>query len=217
MMPARVSTVLLAAVASTLAFAQPPAPFLPPSDPNARLESAISLEKAGQTQAAVRQFRELLRAAPPPKVAGQARLELVRIHGRRGEWWEAAEQLQELRKLAPGDVEYAYQLGVVYRNLSKSAFEHMRTMGPLSARFQQLLGEQYSVGGDSAKAVYAFSQAIQADPKLGGSHLALSMVYLREGKRDQALAEIDKELEIAPESAVAKRVREAIAQLGHGN
>ena len=208
----RTPAVLAAAVASALAFAQPPA-----ADPNARLQSAISLEKAGQTQAAVRQFRELLGAAPPPAVAGQARLELVRIHGSRGEWWEAAEQLQELRKLAPVDAEYAYQLGVVYRNISKSAFERMRTLGPQSARFQQMLGEQYSVGGDATKAVNAFSQAIQADPKLAGSHLALSIVYLREGKRNEALAEIDKELEIAPESAVAKRVRQAIAQSGNGN
>ena len=92
----------------------------------------------------------------------------------------------------------------------------MRTLGPQSARFQQMLGEQFSVGGDSAKAVNAFSRAIQADPKLAGSHLALSILYLREGKRDQALAEIDKELEIAPESAVAKRVRQAIAQSGKG-
>lgn len=197
---------------AAMALAQAPA-----ADPNARLQSAISLEKAGQTQAAVRQFRELLRTAPPPTVAGQARLELVRIHERRGEWWDAAAQLQELRKMAPGDAEYAYQLGVVYRSISKSAFEHMRTVGPLSARFQQLLGEQYSVGGDLAKAVYAFSQAIQADPKLQGSHLALSLLYLREGRRDQALAEIEKELEIAPESAVAKRVREAIAQPGKGD
>jgi tetratricopeptide (TPR) repeat protein len=205
-------TALFAAVASTVAFAQ-----LPASDPQTRLQSAMSLEKAGQTQAAVQRFRELLQTAPPPAVAGQARLELVRIHDKRGEWWEAAEQLQELRKLAAGDIEYAYQLGVVYRNLSKSAFEHMRTLGPSSARFQQILGEQFSVGGDYAKAVNAFSRAIQADPKLGGSHLAMSILYLREGKRDQAMAEIDKELEIAPESAVAKRVREAIAQSGKGN
>jgi tetratricopeptide (TPR) repeat protein len=212
MRPAGDRRVLFAAAACAVAFAQSPA-----ADPNARLQSAISLEKAGRTQAAVRQFRELLRTAPPPTVAGQARLELVRIHGRRGEWWEAAEQLQELRKLAPDDAEYAYQLGVVYRSISKSAFEHMRTVGPQSARFQQMLGEQYSIGGDSAKAVYALTQAIQADPKLEGSHLALSIVYLREGKREQALAEIDKELEIAPESAAAKRVREAIAPAGKGN
>ena len=206
----------LAAVAFTLtfgfAFAQPPA-----ADPNARLQSAISAEKAGQTQAAIRQFQELLRTAPPTAVAGQARLELVRIHGRRGEWWEAAGQLQELRKMAPAETEYAYQLGIVYRNLSKSAFEHLRSVGPQSARFQQMLGEQYSVGGDTGKAVEAFSQAIQADPKLAGSHLALSIIYWRAGKRDQALAEIDREIEIAPESLVAQRVRQAIAQPGKGN
>ena len=202
----------LASLVAALAFAQPPK-----ADPNTRLQAAIALEKAGQTLAAVRQFRDLLGTTPPPLIAGQARLELVRIHGRRAEWWEAAEQLQELRKLSPGDAEYAYQLGVVYRNLSKSAFERMRTLGLRSARFQQMLGEQFSLGGDSARAVNAFSRAIQADPKLGGSHLALSILYLREGKRDQAIAEIDKELEIAPDSAIAKRVRQAIAQSGRGN
>lgn len=199
---------LCAALVSAMLFAQPPA------DLNARLRAAMALEKAGQTQAAVGQFQGILRAAPPATIAGQARLELVRIHSRRSEWWEAAEQLQELRKLAPGDAEYAYQLGVVYRNLSKSAFERMRAVGPQTARFQQILGEQYSVGGDTAKAVEAFSQAIQADPELAGPHLALSILYWRAGKRDQALAEIDKELKIAPESLMAKRVREAVITPG---
>lgn len=203
--------VLATAFFAAISFAQ-----APPADAAGRLQSAISLQKAGQTQAAVRQLREILRGAPPPAIAGQARLELVRIHGRRGEWWDAAEQLQALRALAPGEMEYAYQLGVIYRNLSKSAFEQMRSLGPQSARFQQMMGEQYSVGGDPAKAVDAFSQAIQADAKLPGSHLALAILYLRQDKREQAMTEIDKELEIAPESAVTKRVRQAIAQPSGG-
>ena len=203
--------VLATAFASAISAAQEP-----PADAAARLQSAISLQKAGRTQAAVRQLKEVLRAAPPPAIAGQARLELVRIHSRRSEWWDAVEHLQALRTLAPGEIEYAYQLGVIYRNLSKSAFEQMRSLGPQSARFQQMMGEQYSVGGDPAKAVDAFSQAIQADAKLPGSHLALAILYLRQDKREQAMTEINKELEIAPESAVTKRVRQAIAQPSGG-
>ena len=179
-------------------------------DARSLLQSAIAAEKAGKTQSAVRQLREIVMSPAPPEVIGQARLELVRIHQRRGEWWEAAEQLRELRRLAPDNAEYAYQLGVVYRSLSKWAFERMQTTAPDSARSQQILGEQYTVSGDSAKAVTAFQRAIAADPKLAGSHLALAVIYMRQEKREQALVEIDRELEIAPDSAIARQVRQAI-------
>ena len=174
------------------------------------LESAIAAEKAGQTQLAVKQFHQILKSTPPPEIAGQARLELVRIHQRRGEWWESAEQLRELRKLAPQEAEYAYQLGVAYQNLSKWAFERMRTIAPASARTEQMLAEQYSIGGEIDKAVAAYNKAIAAEPKLAGPHLALAVLYLRAGKREDAKIEIDKELEIAPESAMAKQIRLAI-------
>lgn len=174
------------------------------------LQSAIAAEKAGQTQSAIKQFHAILKTSPPPEIAGQARLELVRIHQRRGEWWESAEQLRELRKLAPQEVEYAYELGVAYRSLSKWAFERMQTAAPGSARTEQMLGEQYSIGGETAKAVAAYNRAIAADPRLAGSHLALAIIHLRAGKRDDAKSEIDKELQIAPESAIAKEVRRAI-------
>jgi tetratricopeptide (TPR) repeat protein len=196
---------LLGLFTAALVCGQAPVP-----DPREQLASAVAAEKAGRTESAIRQLRALLRSAPPREIAGQARLELVRIHQSRAEWWEAAEQLRELRVLAPDDAEYAYQLGVVYRNLSKWAFEKMQRTAPDSARSQQMLGEQFSVSGDVAKAVSAFRLAIAADEKLTGSHLALAVILLRQNNRDQALAEIDQELRLAPESAIAKQVRQAI-------
>lgn len=194
----------------SLAWAQPVV-----RDPGARLQQALSAEKAGRTDAAVRQFRAVIADAPPPEIEGQARLELTRIHETRGEWWEAVEQLRRLRQLAPNEPEYAYQLGVAYRSLSKWAFERVRTLAPESARMQQMLGEQHSIAGDPVKAIAAFERAAAADPKLPGSHLAMAVLYLRQNQRDQARAEIDKEIEIAPDSAVAKQVREMIAGGGH--
>jgi tetratricopeptide (TPR) repeat protein len=200
-----------AVVAFTLSAALAAFCQAPEKDPRALLDRAIAAEKAGQAEAAERQLQEILRNSNPPvAVAGQARLELVRIYERRGEWWQAAAQLQELRKLAPEDPEYAYQLGVVYKSLSKWAFERMRATAPRSARTYQMLGEQYSIAGDTEKAIGRFRQAIEADPKLPGSHLALAVILLRQNKRDEALAEIGKELLIAPESVMAKTVRQAI-------
>jgi len=73
-----------------------------------------------------------------------------------------------------------------------------------------MLGEQYGVAGEREESVRAFRQAIAADPKLAGSHLALAVIYAQLGKRTEALAEIDQELAIAPQSAAARQVRQAI-------
>jgi Tfp pilus assembly protein PilF len=86
----------------------------------------------------------------------------------------------------------------------------MRTIAPASARTQQMLGEQYSITGEAGKAVAAYTAAIAADPTLAGSHLALAVLYLRQGNRENATSEIQKELEIAPDSAAAKQVLQAI-------
>lgn len=193
--------VITTLVLSAALFAQSPA-----NDLRAMLDSARAAQRAGNVQEARRKLEQILKGDAPADVAGQARLDLLRIHQRNGDWWEAAGQLRELRKLAPQEPEYAYQLGVAYQNLSRAAFDRMQAVAPKSARMQQLLGEQYTIAGEREKAITAFQQAIEADPKLAGSHLALAMIYAQGGKRAEALAEIDQELAIAPESAVAKQL-----------
>jgi len=183
----------------------------PSVSPASQLKAAMATAQAGKSDAAIKQFEAILRAAPPREVAGQAHLELARIYQQRGDWWNAATQWETLRKLAPDEPEYAYHLGLAYRYLSKWAFERMNAVAPQSARVQQLLGEQLAVMGKSERAVSAFERAIAAEPKLAGSHLAIAMIYLQSGKRDEALAEIDRELEIAPESVAAAQLRQAVA------
>jgi tetratricopeptide (TPR) repeat protein len=199
------SFALFSLFAGSLVFAQPPV------DPRAMLQSATAAKKSGDVTSAMRQFEKILRTDPPAEIAGQARLELLRIHQKSGDWWKAAEQLRELRKLAPQDPEYAYQLGAVYQSLSRQAFDRMQAFAPEGARTQQMLGEQYSVVGEREKAIAEFRKAIGADPKLAGSHLALAIIYMQLGKRVDALGEIDQELAIAPQSVVARQVRQSIA------
>ena len=167
--------------------------------------------QAGKIDMAVKQFEAILRGNPPLEIAGQAHLELARIYQQRSDWWQAAAQWEALRKLAPNEPEYAYQLGLAYQYLSKWAFERMHSTAPQSARVQQMLGEQLAVMGKQEKAIAAFQRAAAADPKLQGSHLALAMIYMQSGKRDEALAELDRELQIAPESVAAKQMRQAVA------
>ncbi len=110
----------------------------------------------------------------------------------------------------PGRGRVRLPIGRDVSQYSKSAFEKIQRLGPGSARAQQLLGEQYSISGDLSNALSAFRQAAAADPRLAGTHLAMAVLLLRQDKREQALSEIDKELEIAPESVIAKQVRQAI-------
>ena len=183
-----------------------------PADPRSLLKSAILEEKAGDPAAAVEKLQQVIAAHPEITVEGQAHLELLRIFERNGERWNALDQLNALRKLNPSEPEYAYRSGVAYRNLSRWAFERMKALAPQSARFQQALGEQYSVTGDWADAIHAYRQALQSDPKLAGSHLALALISLRTGKPSKALAELDAELAIAPESAVARNLKQSIVK-----
>ena len=173
---------------------------------DAELAAALEAARSGRTLAAVQQLRAVIRKGPP-EIASQARLELVRIFERKGDWLSAAEQLEELRKLAPADPEYAYQLGVAYRNISRSAFLRMQSSAPGSARSKQLEGEQLAAIGNMPGAIRRYQEAIAADASLPGSHLGLAVLYARAGRKAEALAEIGKELAIAPESAVAKQIR----------
>lgn len=186
-------------------------PQTQPVDPRAQLDAGIAAAQAGKTDMAVKYFNTLLRGNPPFEIAGQAHLELARIHQARGDRWGAVAQWEALRKMAPKEPEYAYQLGLAYQSLSTSAIDRLRAIAPESARMQQTLGEHLAVMGRQEKAIAAFERAIAADPKLQGPHLALAVIYLQAGKRDEALAEIDRELAIAPESAAAKQLRQAVA------
>lgn len=181
-----------------------------PVDARVALAAAKKNAGAGRTQAAVQQLRTLIRSGAPADVTGAARLELVRIYERQQDWFRAAGQLAELRKLAPDETEYAYRLGIAYRNLSRWAFVRMREIAPEAARVKQMEAEQYAGAGDSARAIRRYRDALAADPKLPGSHLGLAMLYARSGKKAEALAEIEQELALAPQSAVARQVRQML-------
>ena len=183
-------------------------------DPKAMLDRAISLARSGKTADAIRQFQAVIKSGAPAAITGQARLELVRLYEGRSDWANAVEQLEALRKLAPQDAEYAYQLGIAYRNLSRWAIVRMQAAAPGSARVKQIEAEQYAIAGDFVRATKRYQDAVAADPNLPGSHLALAMIYLRTGRRDEALAEIDRELTVSPDSAVAKQMRQALGARG---
>lgn len=141
---------------------------------------------------------------------GQEKLQTARECERNGDWLGAVEALESVRQSAPTDPEVAWELGTAYRQLSQWAFERMKKAQPHGARVYQLLGEGYAIQGQNQDAIRAYQNAISADPKLAGSHLALAMIYARGGDREQARQEIAQELSVAPHSAVALALRERL-------
>ncbi len=132
-----------------------------------------------------------------------ARLELARAHERAGNLSGAVEQFRQLRELAPRDPEYAYQLGRAYMKLSAWCIREIARIAPDSARVYQTLAENHVAQGRTSEAEQAYLKASAADPRLAGIHLALAQIYLQDGKPDEAQREIERELAIVPESAMA--------------
>ncbi len=132
-----------------------------------------------------------------------ARLELARAYTRTGNLTGAVEQFRQLRQQAAVDPEYAYQLGRAYMKLSAWCIAEITRVAPDSARVYQMLAENRAAQGRTGEAIRAYLKAAAADPRLPGIHLALAQIYVQEGKPDDARVEIERELAIVPENAMA--------------
>jgi Flp pilus assembly protein TadD len=165
-----------------------------------RVLMGTSLLALGRAREAVRELEAAVEIDPREP---SARLELARAYARAGNLTGAVEQFRQLRQQAPRDPEYAYQLGRAYMKLSAWYIAEISRVAPDSARVYQMLGENRVEQGLKGEAVRAYLKAAAADPRLPGIHLALAQIYVQEGRPDEARAEIERELAIVPENAMA--------------
>jgi tetratricopeptide (TPR) repeat protein len=165
-----------------------------------RVLMGSSLLALGRVQEAVAELEQGVKI-DPREPAG--RLELARAYERAGNLAGTVEQFRQLRELAPRDPEYAYQLGRAYMKLSAWCIREINRNAPDSARVYQMLAENRAAQGRTGEAVQAYLKAAAGDPRLAGIHFALAQIYLQEGKPDEARVEIERELTIVPENAVA--------------
>jgi len=118
--------------------------------------------------------------------------------------------LQRLVELSPQEPEYRYQLGRAWTKLSGWSYQQIRQLNPDSARLQQALGQEYAVQEKYDLALAAYRRAARQDPKLPEIHLATAVVLLELRRFDEALAEIDVEEKLVPESKAASETRARI-------
>jgi len=180
---------------------------LQPAYGPSRLLLGASLLALGRHTEAVRELERAVKLMPEQP---QARLELAKAYETSENWLSAAEQLQKLVEMAPHDPEYAYQMGKVWMRLSGWSYQQIARIDPTSARLQQGLGQEYLAQEKYDLALEAFHRALDADPELPEVHLAISTILLEQKEYDQALAEIDAELRVVPESKAAAELKAKI-------
>jgi tetratricopeptide (TPR) repeat protein len=166
-----------------------------------------SLLAMAKNEDAVRELRRAVALMPDEPAA---RLQLANAYEASGNWIGAAEELQKLVALAPGDAEYSYQLGKVLTRLSGWSLQEIARLNPDSARLHQALGQEYVIQERYDRALLAYQQAARSDPKLPEIHLGIALVLLELKKFDDALAEINLELRLVPESKIAAQTKEKI-------
>jgi Tfp pilus assembly protein PilF len=153
---------------------------------------------------------ELKRAVSLMPEQPQAHLQLAKAYEATDKWMAAVQQFQKLVALFPQEPEYSYQLGAAWAKLSAWSINQASSINPQSARLQQALGLEYATQERYDLALAAYQQAVRSDPKLPELHLAIAIILLEEKKFDDALAEINLELNLVPESSIAAATRARI-------
>jgi len=165
-----------------------------------RVMMGSSLLALGRTKEAVVELEAAVKIDPREP---EAHLELARAYARAGKFTGAVEQFRQLRELAPRDPEYAYQLGRAYMKLAAWCIGEITRVAPDSARVYQMLAENRVAQGRTGEAIQAYLKAAAADPRLPGIHLALAQIYVQAGKPEEGRTELERELAIVPENAMA--------------
>ena len=180
---------------------------LQPNYGPSRLLLGSSLLAIGKNAEAV---HELKRATDLMPREPAARLELAKAFEASGNWLDGVEQLQKLVQLSPDNPEYSYQLGKALSKLSGWALLEISRENPDSARLYQALGQDYVIQEKYEAALKAYQKAAHSDPRLPEIHLGMAIILLELKKLDEALAEINLELKVVPDSKAAAEIKTKI-------
>jgi len=110
----------------------------------------------------------------------------------------------------PENAEIQYNLGNVLFTLghharAESAYRAAIEASPTHAKARCNLGGLYVVTRDVAKAVELFTQALAIDPYLPEAHLHLAMIEEASGRREAAIARLERLLQQKPGSRLVQQ------------
>jgi tetratricopeptide (TPR) repeat protein len=180
---------------------------LEPSYGPSHLLLGLSLLELARNRDAVGELRRAVGLMPSEPTA---RLMLAKAYEASDEWLPAVEVLQKLVALTPQDAEASYQLGKALTKLSGWSLAQIARENPDSARLHQALGQEYVIQEKYDQALNAYREAARSDPKLPEIHLGMAVILLQMKRLDEALAEIELELKLVPDSKAAAETKAKI-------
>jgi len=180
---------------------------LDPAFGASRLLAGTSLLALGRAGEAVTELQRAVKLMP---TEGAAYRQLAEACETTGDVLCLVRSLKRASELAPDDADALYRLGKAYLRLSQWSYQRIQRIAPTSPRLSEALGRELVGQGRLDEAFEAYQQAAARGPTLPGLHLALASIHFEKGRLDEALAEVNRELTIAPDSAAAQQLRQAI-------
>jgi tetratricopeptide (TPR) repeat protein len=130
---------------------------------------------------------------------------------------EAAEALDKAAKLAPDDMDILYHRGRAHLLVSKNSYGRMFRIDSHSWRVHQVIAQANAEADRHVDAVVEYQAAIKLAPTQPGLHEELGSEYRNLGKLPEAEEAFKRELELDPNSALAKyKLGELTVEKGDG-
>ena len=134
------------------------------------------------------------------------------------QWDRAERELRRALEINPKTANALFALGEIYWRQKKydqaeSALREGLSIEDRSWQGHFTLGRLYLSKGDIAKAGKQIALAIQLNPNLAEAHLLAGDILLRANKREDALAEFQEYLRLAPNGEYVEQARAAVEKL----
>ena len=161
--------------------------------------------ETGQTEQAIKAYREVLRI--DPKFAG-AWYNLGVVYGKSGQADQEINAYREALRINPEDAKAWNNLGFAFGKADQTdqaikAFRETLRINPEDADAWYNLGVVYVKAGQTDQAIKAFREALRINPEYADAWNNLGVVYVKAGQTDQAIKAFREALRINPEYADA--------------
>ena len=165
----------------------------------------VALDDQGQSDEAIRQYREVLRLKPD---YARAYVNLGLALGNQGQTSEAVSSYQEAIRLEPNNAFAHNNLGIALFNQGQtdaaiSQYQEVLRLSPANAGAHNNLGAALYRQGRPSAALDQFREALRWQPDYFEAHLNLGKVLAKNGQTEEAVREFRAAVRLKPENAEA--------------
>ena len=186
-----------------------------PKEAKKQYEKGTKAQREGKSSEAIEHYEKALAVAPGMYFA---RNNLGSLYLESQKFGEAEKEFRKVVAENQADANAYFNLGNVYLitgrlNEASDSIQEGFKRQPQSGFGQFLMGSLLITKGDTHQAEQRFRDALKDDPGLANAHLALVNLYIRQNRREDAVAELSLFLKQFPDSNFAPHARELLGKL----